>query len=244
MKTIERPRLKAILAIVLCIAACGAPALPAPPVGAPPVTQALSAMPLAASDAGRQIMDLAMKDLALDVEFKFLDKTYKNDVYVRDPITGNKVRTACVRFKATSGFRFAIDPPAYQLTSQQGLKVEQNIARLDANGLTVKFQLGPCADIASGYGIKLRDVKLVYKARPMIEVKNNGCNVALNPIPDDTRVSIGDLNIIGVQNDIDKLAKDAVREGLNLTLQNFFNSSLGSGLARAAVQTCGGSKGR
>lgn len=72
---------------------------------------------------------------------------------VASPITGRNHRTACVRFKATSGFRFAIDPSAYALTAQKSLKVEQNVASLDANGLTVKFQLGPCINSSLGSGL-------------------------------------------------------------------------------------------
>jgi hypothetical protein len=193
--------------------------------------------------AGPQMMEQAMKSLKLDVTFTFLDKTYENDVYVKDPITGNKVRTACVRFKSRSQFGFTGGAPTYQL-SAQGLTVVQKIDRIDAEALSLKIQLGPCADVAGGFGVKLRDVKLTYKARPMIKVENGSCRVTLNPIPGETRVSIGDLNILGVQNDIDKLAKDAVREGLNLTLANFLNHGLGSGLAQAAISVCGGAKRR
>lgn len=223
--------------------AIGAAALSSPAAEAAvpgnPTAQAIAALPLASSEQGRRILDDALKSLALDVDFRFLDKTYKNDVYVRDPITGNKIRTACVRFKATSGFRFAIDPPKVQ-ASAQGLTVEENISRLEADGLAVKFQLGPCADVGGGIGVRLRDVKLVYKARPTLQLKDDGCVVQLNPLPSETRVSIGDLNILGIQNDLDKLAKDAVREALNATLQNFFNASLSGGLVRAASKRCGG----
>jgi hypothetical protein len=214
----------------------GSPATSAPAAGT--AGQALRALPLAASEQGRQMLDQVLQTMQLDVELEFLNKTYENDVYVREPITGKKIRTACVRFKATSGFRFAIDPPKVRLTSQE-LTVEQNIARLEADGLTVKFQLGPCADVSGGFGVRLRDVKLVYKARPTIEMREDGCKVSLNPLPAETRVSIGDLNITGVQNDLDKLGRDAVREALNVSLQNFFDSSLGGGLGRVAARTCG-----
>ncbi len=47
------------------------------------------------------------------------------------------------------------------------------------------------------------------------------CSVHWNQDTDDITVSIGDLNIIGVQNNIDKLAKDAAREAINATLDGF-----------------------
>ena len=78
----------------------------------------------------------------------------------------------------------------------------------------------------------------------MIRFSDSGCQVSLNPYAEDARVSIGDMNIIGVQNDIDKLAKDAVREALNATLASFFNQGLQSGLARSAIKVCGGGKRR
>jgi hypothetical protein len=192
---------------------------------------------------GPQMMEQAISGLSVDVSFRFLDKTYENDVYVKDPVTGNRIRTACVRFKSTSGFAFKASGPSYTLTTQ-GLTVVQNIDRIDAEALNFSFQLGPCVSAGGGFGIKLRDVKLTYKARPTIKFENGGCRVSLNPIPDETRVSIGDMNILGVQNDLDKLAKDAVREALNVSLANFFNGGLGSGLARASISACGGGKRR
>jgi len=230
----------ALRTTVLGWISCAAAGLPAGAGSAAGATaKAVANLPLAASEQGRQLFDEALAALALDVRLEFLDKTYENDVYVREPITGKKVRTACVRFKATSGFRFALDPPRAQLTTQ-GLTLEQNIARLEADGLTVKFQLGPCTNVSGGFGVRLRDVKLVYRARPTLQLREDGCTVKLNPLPAETRISIGDLNITGVQNDLDKLAKDAVREALNVSLQSFFDTSLGGGLGRSAARKCGG----
>jgi hypothetical protein len=200
-------------------------------------------MPLASYEQGQALMEQAIRNLALDVSFKFLNKTYENDVYVREPVTGKKIRTACVRFRATSGFAFRTDPPRYSLTAQ-GLTLEENIAKLDANGLTFKFQLGPCADIAGGFGLKLRDVKFVYKMRPMLVFDDTGCKLSWSGAPEVANVAIGDLNVIGVQNDLDRLAKDAVREGLNLTLDNLLGSTLRNELARVVLGTCGSSKSR
>jgi hypothetical protein len=195
---------------------------------------------------GLEMLDQAMTGLTLDIGFKFLNKTYENDVYVTEPVTGRKVRTSCVRFKSSSGFAFKASTPDAHFTQDGVLVVVQTIDKIDAEGLNFSFQLGPCVNVAGGFGVKLRDVKLTYKARPMIKFPEigGGCQVTLNPIPDDMRVSIGDLNILGVQNDLDKLAKDAVREALNATLGNFFNQGLGSGLARAAIKVCGGAKKR
>lgn len=209
--------------------------------------QAATAMPvqlLKNYAHGLEMLDQAMTGLTLDIGFKFLNKTYENDVYVTEPVTGRKVRTSCVRFKSSSGFAFKASTPDARFTQDGVLVVEQTIDKIDAEGLNFTFQLGPCMNVGGGFGVRLRDVKLTYKARPMIKFPEQGCQVTLNPIPDDMRVSIGDLNILGVQNDLDKLAKDAVREALNATLGNFFNQGLGSGLARAAIKVCGGAKKR
>ena len=203
-------------------------------------TAALAAMPLSSHPQGQAMMaQAAQKAALLDIRFQFLDKTYENDQYVKEPLTGKKVRTACVRFKASSGFRFKVDVPTFTLNSQ-GLTVEQNIARLDADGLAAKFQLGPCADVGVGLGLRLKDVKVTYRARPMIAMDaSGGCTLSWNQDTDDTRVSIGDMNIIGVQNDIDKLAKDAVREAANAALDGFFGAAMRNELLRITVATCG-----
>ncbi|MGQ0702986.1 MAG: hypothetical protein ACT4PM_07640, partial [Gemmatimonadales bacterium] len=136
-------------------------------------TTAVAALPLAAHPQGQQMMALAAQNTALlDVNFQFLNQTYENDVYVKEPITGKKIRTSCVQFKASSGFRFKVDQPSYTLTNQ-GLRVEQNIAKITADGLTAKFMLGPCVWVSTGVGVRLTDVKLVYKARPMVSFQNN-----------------------------------------------------------------------
>lgn len=203
-------------------------------------TAAIAPIPLAAYAQGQAMMARTAQNTALlDVKFAFINKSYENDQYVKDPITGTKVRTACIRFKASSGFRFKMDVPAYTLNAQ-GLTVEQNISRLDADGLTAKVQLGPCQEISTGVGLRLKDVKVTYKARPMIVINPEGCSVAWNQDTDDTRVSIGDMNILGVQNDIDKLAKDAVREALNLALDGFFGGIMRNELLKISVAECGG----
>lgn len=206
----------------------------------PAATSALPApIPLAAHPQGQAMMQQAMSNLALNVNFKFLDKSYENDQYTT--VAGQKVRTACIRFRATSGFGFQMSPPSYQLTTQ-GLRVEENIGKIDVNGLTLKFQLGPCMDVAGGYGVKLTDVKVIYKARPMLAFDTQGfCRVAWNEDPDSLRVAIGDLNIIGVQNDLDKLAKDAVREGANRTFQTI-HELLRNDLTKISVDVCGNKK--
>jgi hypothetical protein len=42
-----------------------------------------------------------------------------------------------------------------------------------------------------------------------------------------------------VQNDLDKLAKDAVREAVNAALDAFFGSALRGELQKVVVRTCG-----
>lgn len=200
-------------------------------------------MPLATFAQGQAMMAQAAQNAALlDVHFTFLDKTYKNDQYVKDPITGEKVRTSCIRFKSTSGFRFKVDVPQFTLTPQ-GLTVVQNISKIKADGLSAKFQLGACHDIGVGVGVQLTDVKVTYRARPMVTFSADGaCTVHWNQDTDDTSVSIGDLNILGVQNNIDKLAKDAAREAINATLDGFYGRVMRNELLKVSVGTCGGGK--
>lgn len=204
--------------------------------------QQLAAIPLAAYDKGQAMMRQAVSQLKLDARFTFLNKDYENDKYVRDPVTGNKVRVSCVRFKADSGFHFKLDPPNYSLTPQ-GLTVSQNIAKIRADGLTARIQLGPCAWVGAGLGVQLTDVKYVYRQRPMLKFEGDStCKLVWDNQPDNLNISIGDLNIIGVQNDLDKLAKDATREAINASLNAYFGSILRGELQKVVVDTCGSSK--
>jgi hypothetical protein len=204
--------------------------------------KALQNIPLASYPEGEAMMRQAISQLKLDLKFSFLNKDYEDDKYVRDPVTGNKVRVSCVRFKADSGFQFKIDPPQYALTPQ-GLTVTQNIAKIRADGLTSRFQLGPCAWVGAGLGLQLTDVKYVYKARPMLNFGSEACKLVWNNDPNSLQISIGDLNIIGVQNDIDKLAKTAVREGVNYTLDAMLGSALRGELQKVVISACGSGSG-
>jgi hypothetical protein len=197
-------------------------------------------IPLASYAQGQAMMaQAAQKAALLDINFTFINKTYENDQYAKEPITGKKIRTACVRFKASSGFRFRMDVPTYSLTTQ-GLTIEQNIAALAADGLAAKFQLGPCQDIGFGVGLRLKDVKVVYKVRPMLTFdQNNRCSLGWSRDTDDLKISIGDMNVLGVQNDIEKLAKDAVREAVNLSLDDFFGAVMRNELLKITVASCG-----
>lgn len=203
-------------------------------------TTAIAPIPLASYPQGQAMMaEAATKVALLDVKFTFIGKSYENDQYATEPITGKKVRTSCIRFKANSGFRFKVDVPKFTLTSQ-GLTIEQNISRLDADGLAAKFQFGPCQDVSVGVGLRLKDVMVTYKARPMISFNPAGCSVSWNQDTDDTRIAIGDMNIIGLQNDIDKLAKDAVREAVNLALDGFYGALMRNELMKISTVACGG----
>lgn len=223
----------------------GAQRRPKSKLGTGATTTALPVRPLASHPQGQQMTaEAAQKVALLDINFKFLNKTYENDQYVREPITGKKIRTACIRFKASSGFKFRMDVPAFTLTNQ-GLTVEQNFSRIHADGLLVKVQLGPCADVSAGVGLRLSDVKVVYKARPTLSFdQNNYCKLNWNLDSDDLRIAIGDLNIIGVQNNIDKLAKDAVREALNAALASVFTGTLRGELAKITTNVCGNATAR
>ena len=203
-------------------------------------TQITAPIPLASFPQGQAMMAQAAQRVALlDVNFSFLNTTYSDDTYATDPL-GNKYRLACFRFKATSGFKFKVDVPQYTLTAQ-GLTVTQNISKVTADGLTAKVQVVACQDITVGVGLRVSDLKVVYTARPMISLgqSNGACTVSWNQDTDDVRISIGDLNISGVQNDIDKLAKDAVREALNLALDGFYGSLMRNELMKVAVGVCG-----
>ena len=198
-------------------------------------------LPLGSYANGQAMMQEAMSRLVPDVGVTFLNKDYEKDVYVREPITGKKVRVSCVQFRANSGFRFKMDPPTHSLTSQQ-LTVSANIAKIRADGLAFRFMLGPCNWIGAGMGLQLDDVKLVYKARPVLSFNDGGCRLVWNNDPNGIAVSIGDLNVLGVQNDLDKLAKDAVREAINAALDAFFGSALRGELQKVVVKTCGSPK--
>jgi hypothetical protein len=208
-------------------------------VTVPPASQQLQSMPLSSYPNGQAMMQQALNQLAVDIDVRFLDKTYEKDVYVKEPVTGKKVRVSCVRFRADSGFRFKSDPPKFSL-SNAGLTVTQNVARIRADSLSYKFQLGPCAWVGAGLGVQLTDVKAVYKARPMLSFDGNGaCRLSWNDDPNSLALAIGDLNVIGVQNDLDKLGKDAVREALNATLYAGFGNGLRGALNKIVIDTCG-----
>ena len=205
----------------------------------PPASQQLQSMPLSSYPNGQAMMQQALNQLAVDIDVRFLDKTYEKDVYVRDPVTGKKVRVSCVRLRADSGFRVKTDPPKFSLNTS-GLTVTQNIARVRADGLTYKFQLGPCAWVGAGLGVQLTDVKAVYKVRPMLSFDGNGaCRLNWSDDTNSLAIAIGDLNIIGVQNDLDKLGKDAVREAINATLYAGFGNGLRGALNKIVIDTCG-----
>ncbi len=246
MKVSWRMILGVSVAMLAVLTGGGVRAHPTPepakaPFSASPKEFKNATVPLADYPEGQAMMATAAKNAALvDVNVKFLDKDYKDDVYVREPITGKKARVSCLRFRALSGFRTRIDQPQFKLTPQ-GLTITQNISRISAQGLKVKWMLGPCAWVAGGTGVSMRDVKFVYKARPILSFDGNGsCRLTWNPDTEKLRVSIGDFNVTGVQNDLDKLVKDAFREALNFTLGGGYGSLMGTELRKVTVDICGG----
>lgn len=210
----------------------------------PTTTQAfIPPIPLASYAQGQAMMaEAAQKAALLDINFTFLNKTYEKDTHATDPF-GNQYTTGCYRFKATSGFRFKVDVPQFTLTPA-GLTITQNISKLNADGLTAKVRVVACQDISTGFGLRVSNLAVVYRARPMISFNqaNGACTISWNQDTDDVRVSIGDVNIIGVQNDIDNLAKDAVREAVNLTLDGFFGAVMRNELVKVSVGVCGAPK--
>lgn len=200
-------------------------------------------VPLASYAQGQAMMAEAAKKAALlDIQFTFLNKTYEKDTKGTDPF-GNTYTIACWRFKATSGFRFKLDVPQYTLTSN-GLTVTQNISRIEGDGLTARIRVGPCQDVTAGFGVRISDLTLVYRARPMISFNqtSGACTIGWNQDTDDISISIGDMNITGVQNNLDNLAKDAVREAVNLTLDGFFASMMRKELVKVSSSVCGAPK--
>ena len=204
-------------------------------------TQAVAALPLSSHPQGQAMMaEAARKAALLDVTFTFLDKEYKDDTYATDPF-GNKYRTGCYRFKVNSGFRFRMDTPQFTLNNQ-GLTIVQNISRISGDGLTARAMLLACQEFGIGtIGVRVSDLKVTYTSRPLISFSQagGGCTIGWNQDTDDVRVTIGDLNITNVQNDLDKLAKNAVEDAVNFTLGEFFGSMLRRELIRVAGGVCG-----
>ena len=204
------------------------------------ITTAVAPIPLASHSQGQAMMAQAAQRAALlDLQFKFLDKEYENNTYATDPL-GNRYITGCYRFKASSGFRLKVDVPQFTLTPQ-GLTITQNIAKINADGLIAKVRVVACQDISTGVGLRLSDVKVTYTARPTLSFaqSNGACTVGWSPDSDEIHVSIGDLNVLGVQNDLDQLAKKAVVEAANAMLESFYGDALRGELVKIAVGVCG-----
>lgn len=181
----------------------------------------------------------AQKAALLDLNFTFLDKEYENNTYATDPL-GNRYITGCYRFKATSGFRLKVDVPQFTLTTQ-GLTITQNISKINADGLVAKVRAVVCQDVSTGVGLRLSDVKVTYTARPMLSFSqsNGACTLGWSQDNDEVRVSIGDVNILGVQNNIDQLAKKAVEEAVNAMLERFYGDTMRGELVKITVGVCG-----
>ncbi len=211
-----------------------------PANGAIPVAFTNTTIPLAEHPQGQQMMAKAATEASLvEISFKFLDKTYKNDVHVREPITGKKARVSCRRFRGVSGFMMNIDKPKFELTPK-GLTISQNVSRISAHGLKIKWQLGPCAWTVVGVGVTMSDIEFVYKAKPMLTFDGNGaCRLTFNSQTEKIKVKIGDFNMTGVQNDLDKLAKDAFREGINAAFRAMYGDLMADALAKVTVDMCG-----
>jgi len=175
----------------------------------------------------------------LDLKFTFLDKSYEDNTYATDPL-GNRYITGCYKFKASSGFRLKVDVPQFTLTPQ-GLTITQNISKINADGLIAKVRAVACQDISTGVGLRLSDVKVTYTARPTLSFSqsNGACTLGWSQDNDEVHVSIGDLNVLGVQNNIDQLAKKAVVEAVNAMLERFYGDTLRGELVKITVGVCG-----
>jgi hypothetical protein len=62
--------------------------------------------------------------------------------------------------------------------------------------------------------------------------------VSWNEDPDSLQVSIDDINILGVQNNLDGLARNAVREAANRIFKTFFEA-MRNDLTKISVNACG-----
>jgi hypothetical protein len=201
---------------------------------------AAAPIPLASHPQGQAMMAQAAQRAALlDLNFKVLDKSYEDNTYATDPL-GNKYITGCYMFKASSGFRLKVDVPQFTLTTQ-GLTVSQNISRINADGLIAKVRVVACQDISTGVGLRLSDVKVTYRAKPMLSFSqgNGSCTVGWSPDNDEIHVDIGDLNILGVQNNLDQLARKAVVEALNAMLERFYAETMKDELVKVSLGVCG-----
>jgi hypothetical protein len=199
---------------------------------------AVAPIPLASHPQGQALMAQAVQNTTLiDVNFRFLDKTYENDTYATDPL-GNKYKTGCYRFKASSGFRFKVDKPAFTL-NEQGLTLRQNIAAIDGTALAATIQVVVCQDIpVSAMGFRLRDVELTYRAKPMLAFNQSNGSCSIGWTQPNLDIKIGDLNILGVQNDVDQLGKKAVQEALNLAFDAYFGSTMRGELVKVTTGIC------
>jgi hypothetical protein len=200
---------------------------------------AVAPVRLASYPQGQAMMAEAVQKAALlDVRFRFLDKEYENNTYATDPL-GNKYITGCYRFKASSGFSFKVDQPQFTLNNQ-GLTVTQNIASINANGLNASVRVVACQNIPlASFGLRLTNVQVRYRVNPMLVFNqaNGGCGLGWSQ--PDMDITIGDLNMLGVQNNIDGLAKKAVQEALNVALDGFFGSTMRGELVKITSSVCG-----
>ncbi|MEO5656658.1 MAG: hypothetical protein ABIO65_01950 [Nitrospiria bacterium] len=240
MASANVPSLIMWAAAILVLGAWSGQAAEPPTPQKSPVALSNTTIPLAEHPQGRQMMATAARQASLvDIRVQFLDKTYKKDVYVREPVTGKKARVSCRRFRGVSGFTMRIDEPQFTLTTK-GLTISENISRISAQGIKVKWQLGPCVENTAGIGVSMSDVTFVYKARPMLTFDGNGiCRLTFNQASDNFRVKIGGFNITGVQNDLDKLIKDAFRESMNVTLNGMYGQLISDELMKVTVDVCG-----
>jgi hypothetical protein len=200
----------------------------------------MAPIPLASHPQGQAMMAQAVQKAALlDLNFKFLDKDYEDNTYATDPF-GNRYITGCYRFKASSGFRFKVDVPQFTLTTQ-GLTITQNIAKLEANQLAVKVRAVACHDIDYGIGVLLSNVRVTYRARPNLSFSqsNGACTVGWSQDNDSIEVAIGDINVLGLQNNVDQLGRRAVVEALNFVLEGFYGDALRNELVKVSVGVCG-----
>lgn len=234
----------AIAAALLLVSAPAAAQRPDPKLpGARPGQPAPSAttgehknetIPLSKYGKHRELLSRASQEAPLiDFQIKAATKEFEADQHALG------VRTSCVRFKASSGFRLKVDRPKFSAAGDT-LTIDQNIAKIAVDGLHAKFQLGPCLEHSVKFGIVASNVHFIYKAKPMVSFDGKGlCKLKFNPETQKINVKIGGFNAHGVQNDLDKLVKRWLDDTLEDSLNGLYGMHMGNTFVKVALDFCG-----
>jgi hypothetical protein len=206
-----------------------------PAVAADPKNETI---PLSKYAKHLQLLSKASSEASLiDIQVKASSKHYEDDVWVG--VGPAKARVSCVRFHSSSGFGLKVDAPKFSVSGDT-LTIDQRFAKIEAVGLHAKFQLGPCIEHSTGFGMMASDVHFIYKAKPLLTFDGKGlCQLRFGGDTDKINVKIGGFNAIGVQNDLDKLIKKWAEHGLEAALNVQYPSLMGNTMTKVALDFCG-----